>query len=82
MIEIKTKIIWVGYIIKGKLYTIIAIKRSRAKKLVLVLAIFTLITRANKKDKVVLVSILCIYHPPHFCKKKKKQIAGFNQFLQ
>lgn len=49
---------------------------SEAKKLVLILAIFALVTKANKKNNVVLVRIPYIYYPLRFCKAKKNKVLA------
>lgn len=68
------------YVIQEKLRIIIIIKKiickvlSKTKKLLLVLTIFTSITKTNKKIKMVLKKILYIYYPLHFYKNKKNKM--------
>lgn len=46
------------------------------KKLVSVLTTSMLITKASKKDKIVLKKIPCIYYLLHFCKDKEKKMQA------
>lgn len=48
---------------------------SKAKKLVLILATFILIAKANKKNKVVLARILYIHYLLYFYKNKNKNAS-------
>lgn len=46
------------------------------EKLVLVLAIFALITETSKEDKLVLKRVLGIYYSFHFYKNKKNKVRA------